>query len=391
MPLMMVTLPLVLLPMLPGTTLSVGTSIIPVTGMFLLVRALVEGQYAHAMLFVPLVAMVTGICLWIATRWARKQFDDEAALFGGGEQWELGMWVRHLWRDRQTAATPAQGLACGAIILIALFFGKLAVTEIPTDFPGLAKLVLMPQLVMILFPALIMATMLTTSLRKSLRLNMPHWTILPLSVVAGLTLHPLYTLLAKSVSYAYPISEQATESMKPFVEQIGSAPITSVILLMAFVPAICEELAFRGFVFGGLLRNKGRFRAVLITAVMFGISHGIVQQSICATCMGLLLGWITLRTGSVLPTILIHFTNNALSVSMDRIAKSDWASSEVIIRSTETGPEYSLLWICVSAFTAGACIVYFWSLPPAVDESKADLVEVENYDYNDPTKSLVAG
>ena len=63
MPLMMVTLPLVLLPMLPGTTLSVGTSLIPVTGMFLLVRALVEGQYATAMLFVPLVVMVTSICL----------------------------------------------------------------------------------------------------------------------------------------------------------------------------------------------------------------------------------------------------------------------------------------------------------------------------------------
>ncbi|NNE00272.1 MAG: CPBP family intramembrane metalloprotease [Pirellulaceae bacterium] len=389
MPLMMITLPLVLLPMLPGTTLNVGTSVIPVTGMFLLVRALVEGQYATAMMFVPLVTMVTGICLWLATRWARRQFEDEAVLFGGGEQWELSMWVRHLWRDRQTAATPAQAFACGAIILVALFFGKLAVTEVPQDFAGIAKLVMLPQLVMILFPALIMATMLTTSLRKSLRIRMPHWTVLPLSVLAGIVLHPLYTLMAKSISYLYPVSDQAAESMQPFVQQITSAPWTSVILLMAVVPAICEELAFRGFIFGGLLRRNGRFRAVLVTAVMFGISHGIVQQSIAATFMGLLLGWIALRTGSVLPGILIHFTNNTLSVSMDRIVKSGWNGSELILQSTETGPQYELPWIIFSAFASVSVLLYFHSLPPTVDESEHDLIDPE-IDYVDPTKSLVA-
>ena len=55
MPLMMVTLPLVLLPMLPGMNLSAGTSLIPVTGMFLLVRALVEGQYGEALIHLPMV------------------------------------------------------------------------------------------------------------------------------------------------------------------------------------------------------------------------------------------------------------------------------------------------------------------------------------------------
>ena len=387
MPLMMVTLPLVLLPMLPGTTLNVGTSLIPVTGMFLLVRSLVEGQYATAIMYVPMVAFITGLCLWLATRWARRQFEDEAVLFGGGEQWELGMWVRHLWRDRQTAATPAQAFACGAIILVVLFFGKLAVTEMPSTFAGIAKLVLLPQLVMILFPALIMATMLTTSLRKSLRIRMPHWTVLPLSVLVGLTLHPAYTLLARSVSYMYPVSEQAAESMKPFVEQISSAPWISVLLLMAVVPAICEELAFRGFIFGGLVRRNGRFRAVVVTAIMFGISHGIVQQSICATFMGFLLGWVAWRTGSVLPGILIHLTNNAMSVSMDRILVSDWGGADLILKSTEQGPQYQTMWILASIFIAASCLAYIGSLKPATDESEADLLDVE-HEYLDPTKSL---
>ncbi|MGB7343892.1 MAG: ABC transporter permease subunit/CPBP intramembrane protease [Pirellulaceae bacterium] len=387
MPLMMVTLPLVLLPMLPGTNLSVGTSLIPVTGMFLLVRSLVEGQYATAMMYVPMVAFITGLCLWLATRWARSQFDDESVLFGGGEQWELSMWVRHLWRDRQTAATPAQAFACGAIILVVLFFGKLAVTEVPTNFLGIAKLVTLPQIAMILFPAVIMALVLTTSVRKSLRIRMPHWTVLPLSVLVGFTLHPAYTLLAKSVSYAYPISEEAALAMQPFVQQITDAPWISIILLMALVPAVCEELAYRGFIFGGLVRENGRFRAVVITAIMFGVSHGIVQQSICATFMGLMLGWVALRTGSVLPGILIHFTNNTMSVSMDRILNSGWQGSELLMRSTEAGPEYRPVWIIVSTLMAVACLLYIASLRPAVDEAEVDLVETD-LEYMDPTKAL---
>lgn len=387
MPLMMVTLPLVLLPMLPGTTLTLGTSLIPVTGMFLLVRSLVEGQYATALFHLPMVAGMTAGCLWLAVSWARRQFEEESVLFGGGDQWELSMWVRHLWRDRQTAATPTQAFVCGATILVALFFGKLAVTEMPQGFGGIAQMVLLPQIGLILAPALLMATMLTTSLRKSLRIRMPHWTTLPLAVLLGLTLHPMYVLLAEWISYTYPISEQAASAMKPFADQINSAPWLSVLFLMALVPAICEELAFRGFIFGGLVRGRGHLRAVLITALMFGISHGVLQQSIAATIMGVLLGWIALRTGSVLPGILIHFTNNALSVSMERIASSRWDGASLFLTTSEAGPAYQPMWIVVSIGVAVTCLLYFASIRPKVDESEADYVAIDR-NIVDPTTSL---
>lgn len=387
MPLMMVSLPLVLLPTLPGTTLTAGTSLIPVTGMFLLVRSLVEAQYGEALLYLPLVFGVTAGCLWLAVTWARRQFEDESVLFGGRDQWELSAWVRHLWRDRQEAATPAQAFSCGAIILVALFFGKLAATQIPNDLSGLGKMILLPQLGMILAPALLMATMLTTSLRQSLRIRMPHWTALPLAILLGITLHPSYVMLAEWISYTYPISEQAAEAMKPFTQQIGSAPWLTVVLLMALVPALCEELAFRGFIFGGLVRENGRLRAVMITALMFGISHGVLQQSIAATIMGLLLGWIALRTGSVLPGILIHFTNNALSVSLERIAQSSWEGSVLFLTQSETGTAYQPIWIISSIGIAITCMLYFGTLRPAFDESERDLI-LDDDQSLDPTTSL---
>ncbi|KAA1261299.1 ABC-2 family transporter protein [Rubripirellula obstinata] len=387
MPLMMVTLPLVLLPMLPGTTLTAGTSLIPVTGMFLMVRSLVEGQYAHALMYLPIVAAVTAGCLWLAVTWARRQFEDEAVLFGGGDQWELSQWVRHLWRDRQRAATPTQAFSCGAIILVALFFGKLVVTEMPTTFAGIAKLVMMPQIGMILAPTLMMATVLTTSLKHSLRIRLSNPLTLPIAVVFGICLHPTYVMLAGLVSYAYPISEQATAAMKPFTDQISSAPLMSVIFLMAVVPAICEELAFRGFIFGGLVRNRGKLRAIFVTAIMFGISHGVLQQSICATFMGLLLGYLALKTGSVLPGILIHMTNNTLSVSLERIAQSTHPAAQALVSSTGGGPEYNLVWVIASVAIASMCLFYFIRLPSVDEDAKADLVGNEE-EFADPTAAL---
>ncbi len=372
MPLMMLTLPLVMLPMLPGTTLSAGTSLIPVTGMFLLVRALVEGQYSEALIHLPFVLLVTGTCLWLATRWARRQFESEAVLFGGGDQWELGSWVKHLWRDRQGVATPSQAFGCCGLILVGLFFGKLAITEMPTSFGGIAKLILLPQLGLILAPVLLMATIVTRSLRTSMRIHMPHWTTLPLAVLLGVALHPTYVALAGFISTMYPLSNEAIASMQPFADQISAAPWGAVIFLMAVVPAICEELAFRGFIFGGLVQGNGKLRAIVISAVVFGISHGVLQQSIAATVMGVMLGWIALRTGSVLPGILIHFTNNALSVSLERIASGSWQGASLFLRNSEAGPAYQPMWIVASIGIAITCLLYFGTLRRRIDESDFD-------------------
>ncbi|TWT93032.1 ABC transporter permease subunit/CPBP intramembrane protease [Neorhodopirellula pilleata] len=359
MPLMMVTLPLVLLPMLPGTNLNLGTSLIPVTGMFLLVRSLVEGHHFEALTYLPTVALVTAGCLFAATRWAKRQFESEAVLFGDGDQWELGAWMRHLWRDRQRAATPALALGCGTIILVALFFGKLAVTEMPTTFSGIAMLIYVPQIGFILAPTLLMATMMTTSLKSSLRMTGCSWRTWSLVGLLSVMLHPLYLQVASLVSYMYPISPQALEQMRPFGEQVASAPWLSVILLMAALPAVCEELAFRGFIFGGLLRNQSPVRAVVVTAFMFGISHGVLQQSISASIMGVLLGWVALRTGSVLPGIMIHFGNNALSVSLGRIVDLDLPVVNDFLRvdAISGAPEYHWIWTACGVGVSLACLI----------------------------------
>lgn len=394
MPLMMLTLPLVLLPMLPGTTLSLGTSLIPVTGMFLLVRSLVEGNLWEALFYVPIVAAVTGLCLSLAVRWARQQFESESVLFGDGDQWELSAWVRHLWRDRELAATPSVAYGCGLIVLVALFFGKLAVTELPSSFAALAQLVILPQLGLILAPTLLMATMMTTSLRTSLRLHLPDWRVWPLAVLLCLSLHPLYVQLAGWISAMYPLSDEAAAAMKPFANQIAAAPWLSVIFLMAAVPAVCEELTFRGFIFGGLVRGNSPLRAVLVTAIMFGVSHGVLQQSLSATVIGVLLGWVALRTGSVLPCILIHFGINSLSVSMQRLADLRWPFLQNLIVQEADGVVYHPLYTAACLLIASGTVFILYRVTHSdegltASDALADRVAIEPH-VPDPSLKRLA-
>ena len=77
---------------------------------------------------------------------------------------------------------------------------------------------------------------------------------------------------------------------------------------------IVEEIGFRGLILGGLLKTRCRpWIAILISALVFALLHGFGAHSVTATLFGILVGWLYWRTGSIIPGIIIHVTNNALT------------------------------------------------------------------------------
>ena len=83
--------------------------------------------------------------------------------------------------------------------------------------------------------------------------------------------------------------------------------------MFAVTPAICEELAFRGFILSGLARGGRLAIAVGISSVMFGIIHMIPQQAFNAALLGLVLGLLAIYSRSLFPAMAFHFCNNALA------------------------------------------------------------------------------
>lgn len=84
------------------------------------------------------------------------------------------------------------------------------------------------------------------------------------------------------------------------------------VVAVAVVPAICEEFAMRCCSLQ-LLRNYGKGFAVFSVSIVFGILHGNVIQFVFAFLIGLVLGFVTIKTDSIVPAILIHAFNNGMS------------------------------------------------------------------------------
>ena len=89
--------------------------------------------------------------------------------------------------------------------------------------------------------------------------------------------------------------------------------------VFALLPAVCEEVAFRGFILSGLEHQRRTRSAILFSALMFGFLHvllSLFQQLFNATLLGIVLGLLAVRSRSLLPGILFHFLNNALAITL---------------------------------------------------------------------------
>ncbi len=106
----------------------------------------------------------------------------------------------------------------------------------------------------------------------------------------------------------------------------SETPLLLRLMTLALIPAVCEEIFFRGFLMNSLLGDKDRWKSAwLLTSFLFAAFHVVVDQSLTferfpATFMlGLILGWIRIRSGSVLPGIAMHVLNNGLLLSLTEL------------------------------------------------------------------------
>lgn len=99
-----------------------------------------------------------------------------------------------------------------------------------------------------------------------------------------------------------------TASMLPS----GGPELAIQFLVLCVMPAITEELFFRGAL-QGLLRPCGSAVAIFGPALLFALLHLDPIQGLTALVCAVFLGWLAERSGSILPGILLHFTNNCLA------------------------------------------------------------------------------
>ena len=122
------------------------------------------------------------------------------------------------------------------------------------------------------------------------------------------------------------------------------------IFCLAVLTPLLEEVLFRGAIQGVLMRYFGRpWPAIIVSALVFGVFHWNPIQVVYATLLGIVLGWIYYRTGSLMSVIVGHVLNNTLAV-VTTVAYS--AADEQAVAESSVGISGFLLFALLSVYLA---------------------------------------
>ena len=143
--------------------------------------------------------------------------------------------------------------------------------------------------------------------------------VCPLSPVSGRTLGLVAVLLLGTVILLsdvdnltrsfFPPPEALTELFESIMNT-GEHPLSSFFLLVVVAP-VTEEVLFRGIILRGFLANYPKRRAILLSALLFALMHTNPWQFISTFVAGVLLAWLLVETGSLVPCLFAHAVANA--------------------------------------------------------------------------------
>ncbi len=221
--------------------------------------------------------------------------------------------------------TVWQGFAAGLAGFTALWYAQgLA----PAEFvPAL----LTQQAVAVLLPLAGIAWWQRVDARATYSLRWPGTTVATVAAMAGAVLvgSGLFTVGAAAALAAWggDVSPEARGLAERLIGLIRDNPTWLAVLILAVMPAVCEELFFRGWALSAFAGDRPTTRravgAVVAQGAIFAAFHLLPERMPQTFAMGIVLGWMTLATRSILPAIIAHAAHNATPVVLVAQASPD--------------------------------------------------------------------
>lgn len=311
-PVLLVVLAPAFLASFPSAQLDARWAIVPIAGPVLWMKGLLVGKEVTSVALVVVGASVAASFLLLGL--ATRIFGDERVLFASeGRR-----------ADARALLLGAPDLGPGAALAFAsiLFIGNFFATAFLDSLHPVA-IVLVTQVV--LHVGLSWAFVRWARAPELLATGASKIGALRAGAAAALMGVGAWIGVSMPIVWAQsavvPGQDAVSEALKSSLSLDG-LPLVVVIAALAVVPAIAEELAFRGVVLGALLRRMSAPGAVLLQAVLFALLHGSMFRLLPTLVLGLLLGLLTLRTRTLWPAMAAHALNNGILVTLDRASPS---------------------------------------------------------------------
>ena len=187
---------------------------------------------------------------------------------------------------------------------------------------------------------------------------------------SGLSMALIVSAMAVAGAFVIePVSmllPEMSEVMKAAMEMMLNGPVVITLISVSVFAPFFEEWLCRGIILRGLLKKVKPAWAIVISAAIFGLIHGNLWQAIPAFIIGVILGYVYYKTGSLKLTMLMHCVNNTMAVILGRIPALKDADTFLDMMSPWA---YVCIFIACIAFI-GATITVLQGIPQ--EEPKED-------------------
>ncbi|WP_105618589.1 CPBP family intramembrane glutamic endopeptidase [Vallitalea okinawensis] len=132
-----------------------------------------------------------------------------------------------------------------------------------------------------------------------------------------------------------------TNTLNDYLIEVMSLPSLFLVLTLAVLPAIFEEIPTRGMILSGYEHVDVKI-AALINGLFFGMLHLNFQQFFYAFLLGFLFVYLVKATGSIFSSMIAHFVINATQVLTLKLAFANFGSEYVDMMNNVTTDEMML-------------------------------------------------
>ncbi len=289
--------------MIPNITLDRTTAVIPVVNISLLIKSVLSFQVNLGLIALVFISNFAFVILAVIL--LSKMFNSEEILFGSGKNFSFLEKRRDI--KKGTMPNVSDGVVLYAIgVVLLIYVGRYV--QLKFGMTGIA----LTQLIIIGLP-LLFAYYIKSDFKKVFSLKMPRFKHLIGATSLWMGTYLIVFVITNIILYYFPQNQE-------IVEGLNDALFTKDNLLLnlglvALMPAICEEVFFRGFILTSFKHNKKSYSgAIVASGILFGMMHMDFIRIVPTSILGMAFAYVVCKTNSIGVSMFMHFLNNGFAV-----------------------------------------------------------------------------
>lgn len=287
--------------MLPSAELNYKTALIPIVNVSLLIKQVMAQQMN---LVLAGITIGTDFCYSVLIVWIlSKIYDSENVLFCDGFQ---SFRIFEKRSDIKPGTVPKTGDLFLSIVVLLLLSIYLGLAVGPDSVFGST---VVSQLLILAMPLLLVWYM-KSDVKTLFSLKVPKVKYMAGGFILYIGVYALMLVVSFVLMSIFP---QSAENTAMTFDALMKQPFALVVLVMTVMPAIGEELYFRGLILGSLRHRYSAVWAIVISSVIFGVFHLSLVKIIPTGMLGACFAYVAYASGSIYIGMFLHFFNNLVS------------------------------------------------------------------------------